>query len=328
MITLVAVAALLALDDPWVVYEGGEGPGKGKHAVLLSGDEEYRSEEAMPQLGKILAKHHGFKVTVLFAIDPKTGDIDPKNTANVPGLEALKTADVCLMFFRFRKLPPEQAKHIEDYLAAGKPILGLRTSTHAFNYGGADPYAKWGWQSKVAGWEGGFGRVVFGETWVAHHGAHGKESCRGIPAKGQESNPILKGCEDVWGPTDVYTVRLPQPEGCVPVLMGQVLKGMKPEDPPVEGKKNDPIMPLAWTKSYSGAEGKSSRVFATTMGSSQDLQSEGFRRLLVNASYWALGMESAIPDRAKVDLVGDYAPTPFKFDGFKKGVKPADHKMN
>ena len=74
----VFVLALAAApkDDPWVVYEGGEGPGKGKHVVLISGDEEYRSEEALPQLGKILAKRHGFKCTVLFAINKQTGMLE------------------------------------------------------------------------------------------------------------------------------------------------------------------------------------------------------------------------------------------------------------
>lgn len=325
MTTLIALA-LLAVQDPWVVYEGGEGPGKGKHVVLVSGDEEYRSEETLPQLGKILSKHHGFKCTVLFAIKKDTGEIDPNTGDHIPGLEALKTADLCVLFLRFRKLPVEQAKHLEDYLAAGKPIIGLRTSTHAFNYPKDHPYAKWSFNSGVEGWKQGFGKVVLGETWVNHHGAHGKESCRGLVAKGQESNPILKGCEDVWGPTDVYTVNLPLAADCTPLLMGQVLKGMNPKDPPVEGKKNDPMMPLAWTKTYKAGDGPACRVFTTTMGSSQDLQSEGFRRLLVNASYWGVGMEAQIPDRAKVDLVGEYAPLPFKFNGFKKGVKPADHK--
>src|SRR6185436_12387394 len=71
----------------WVVYEGGEGPGKGKHIVLLSGDEEYRSEEGLPMLGKILSVRHGFKCTVLFSQDPATGVIDPNNQKNIPGME-------------------------------------------------------------------------------------------------------------------------------------------------------------------------------------------------------------------------------------------------
>src|SRR5687767_7322702 len=93
----------LQAADPWVVYEGAEGPGKGKHIVLISGDEEYRSEEALPQLGKILAKHHGFKCTVLFPI-AADGTIDP-NVSNIPGLQALESADLMVIFTRFRDLP-------------------------------------------------------------------------------------------------------------------------------------------------------------------------------------------------------------------------------
>ncbi len=328
-IALVVAALVLGArpqDNPWVVYEGGEGPGKGKHVVLISGDEEYRSEEALPQLGKILSKHHGFKCTVLFAIHKQSGEIDPKTTDNIPGTEALKTADLMILGLRFRNLPEAQMKPIEEYVNAGKPVIGTRTSTHSFNIKADQPYGRWSWTSKVAGWEGGFGKQVLGETWVNHHGSHGKESCRGVAAPGQEKHPILKGCEDIWGPTDVYTVRLPLAPECAPLVMGQVLAGMKPEDKPVEGKKNDPMMPIAWTKSWATPDGKKSRIFTTTMGSSTDFSSEGLRRLIVNASYWCVGMEDKIADKAKADLVGDYAPTPFGFDRFKKGMKPADFK--
>src|SRR2546429_9463381 len=84
----------------WVVYEGKSGPGAGKHIVFLSGDEEYRSEEALPQMAKILAERHGFKCTVLFAIDPADGTINPKVTTNLPGAEALDSADVIVMALR------------------------------------------------------------------------------------------------------------------------------------------------------------------------------------------------------------------------------------
>ena len=118
----------------WMVYEGGEGPGKGKHVVFISGDEEYRSEEALPQLAKIFSKHHGFKSTVLFSINKKTGLIDPETLNNIPGLEVLESADLMIMALRFRELPDDQMKHIIDYTNSGKPIIGLRTSTHPFNY--------------------------------------------------------------------------------------------------------------------------------------------------------------------------------------------------
>jgi hypothetical protein len=315
--------ALLA--DPWVVYEGKVGPAKGKHAVLISGDEEYRSEEALPQLGKILAARHGFKCTVLFAIDPKDGAINPDINDNIPGLEALKSADLMVIFTRFRNLPDEQMQHIVDYVESGRPVIALRTSTHAFNVPGGKKFSRWSHNSKD--WDGGFGRQVLGETWISHHGQHGRQSCRGVIAKGMEKHPIVRGCEDVWGPTDVYGVRLPLPGDAAPLVLGQVLEGMSPKDKPVAGKQNEPMMPIAWTKSFTGASGKTARTFTTTMGASQDLESEGLRRLLVNACYWAVGLEDKIPERADVAIVGEFKPSPFKFGGARKGVKPADHKL-
>ncbi|MFW6163562.1 MAG: hypothetical protein ACODAJ_12395 [Planctomycetota bacterium] len=84
-------------DDPWVVFEGKDGPGEGKHIVLIAGDDEYRSEELIPQLAKILAVHHGFKCTVLFATDPKTGEIDPatQTTSRASGPSAARTSWSC-----------------------------------------------------------------------------------------------------------------------------------------------------------------------------------------------------------------------------------------
>ena len=328
---LIAAASLLSSQasaaDPWVVYDGYDGPGKGKHIVLVSGDEEYRSEEALPQLGKILAKHHGFKCTVLFAVNPKDGLIDPVVLNNIPGLEALKSADLMIIATRFRNLPDDQMRLIVDYLDAGKPVIGMRTATHAFNIPAGKTYSKYSFNSKEKGWEGGFGRQVLGETWINHHGHHGHESSRGIVAPGMEQNPIVRGCEDIWGPTDVYTVRLPLPGDSKPVILGQVLEGMKPTDKVLEGKKNDPMMPIAWTKTYRGANGQSGRVFATTMGASTDVASEGLRRLLVNAAYWCVGLEDKIPARANVALIGAYLPTPMGFAKHIKGLKPSDYAM-
>jgi len=307
-----------------LVIEGAKGPGKGKHIVLVSGDEEYRSEEALPQLAKILARRHGFKCTVLFAIAPADGAINPNQRDNIPGLEALDTADLMVIFTRFRDLPDEQMKHIVGYVESGRPVVGLRTATHAFDIRKNKTYQRYTHNSKE--WEGGFGRQVLGETWIRHHGQHLKQSTRGIIVKGQERHPILRGIRDgdIWGPTDVYAVRLPLPGDSRPLVLGQVLEGMRPTDPPVRGDQNEPMMPVAWVKSYTGAQGRAGRVFTTTMGSSQDLENEGFRRLLVNACYWAVGLERRIPAKSKVDLVGDFKPRPFGFGGFAKGVKPSD----
>jgi hypothetical protein len=292
--------------------------------VLISGDEEYRSEETLPQLAKILSKRHGFQCTVLFSISQKDGAIDPNERHNIPGLEALRTADLMIIFTRFRDLPQEQMKWIAGYVDLGRPLIGMRTATHAFDIKDGKPYARFGWNSRE--WNGGFGRQVLGETWVSHHGQHGKQSTRGIIAKGMEEHPILRGIHDgdIWGPTDVYGVRLPLPGDSKPLVLGQVLSGMQPTDPPVAGKQNDPLMPIAWIKTFTGSTGKPARVFTTTMGASQDLESEGLRRLLVNACYWAVGLEDQISARSDVDLVGRFHPRPFGFGGAAKGVKPAD----
>ena len=321
---VLATAGAASGTDPWLAVNGGGGPGHGKHVVLVSGDEEYRSEEMLPQMAKILAKHHGFKCTVLFAIDPKEDTIDPNRNDNIPGLEALDSADLMVIFTRFRKLPDEQMKHIADYVEAGKPIIGLRTATHAFDPKPGTTYARWGWKSND--WDGGFGRQVLGETWVSHHGKHGKQSTRGVIAAAQQGHPIVRGIGpgEIWGPTDVYSVRLPLPGDSTPIVLGEVVEGMNRTDPPVIGKQNDPKMPIAWTKTYTPSSGKTARVFTSTIASSQDFASEGVRRLLVNACYWAVGLEDRIPPRSKVDLVGAYEPSLFKPNGFRKGVKPSD----
>jgi hypothetical protein len=310
-------------DDPWIVLEGSSGPGAGKRIVLVSGDEEYRSEEALPQLAKILALRHGFTCTVLFAIGDG-GTIDPNRNDNIPGLDVLKSADLMVIATRFRDLPDDQMKPIVDYVESGRPVIGMRTATHAFNLRKSKMYARYSYNSHE--WDGGFGRQVLGETWVNHHGRHGKESTRGLIAPGAEGHPILRGIKDgdIWGTTDVYTVHLPLPGDSKPLVLGQVLEGMKPDDKPVAGKKNDPMMPVAWVKTYTGAAGKPARVFTTTMGASQDLASEGTRRMLVNACYWAVGLEDKIPEKSDVATVGEYHPRPFGVGGFAKGVKPAD----
>lgn len=345
-LTVLGLTCLLAgravAEDPWVVYEGKDGPGHGKHVVLVSGDEEYRSEEALSQLGKILARHHGFQCTVLFAIDPTTGAIDPNNQTNIPGLEALKTADLMIIFTRFRALPDEQMQQIDDYLKTGRPVIGIRTATHAFQFRGPNQWAHYGngYRGERTEWADGFGRLVLGEKWISHHGSHRHESTRGLIAPGAQKHPITRGINDgdVWGPSDVYGVRLPLPGDSHPLLLGQVMQrkgeydaedpfcGMRPDDgPPVKGKKNDPMMPIAWTKTYQIPGGEPGRSFTSTLGAATDLAAEGSRRLLVNAVYWCLKMEDAVPATGtKVELVGQYQPTPF---GGKPGTYWADRKL-
>ena len=308
--------------DAWVTYHGETGPGKGKHIVLISGDEEYRSEEALPMLGQLLAKRLGYTCTVLFAINPENGEIDPNQQANIPGLQHLEEADLMVIFTRFRGLPADQMRYIDDYLMAGKPVIGLRTATHAFHFSDkTDEYARYDFQSDVAGWENGFGKVVLGETWIDHYGIHGSEGTRAIVNKAHAAHPILQGVSDIWGPTDVYTVG-PLDDATV-LLFGQPTAGMEADAPMNTDKKP---LPIAWTRTYQLPEGKQGKAFTTTMGASVDLQNADLRRLLANACLWATGPEDAISQETDVAVVTAYTPSMFGFDAFKRGQFPSDFK--
>jgi len=319
---LLLLLALLASGNAgsaadWAGFSPPTGQANGRHIVLLAGDEEYRSEESLPMLAHLLAGRHGFKCTVLFSIDPKSGAIDPNNQTNVPGLSLLAGADLMILQFRFRELPDGGMKLFMDYAQSGKPIIALRTATHAFNYSRNtnSSFARTDWRSKV--WPGGFGQQVFGETWISHHGVHGKESTRGVINTANRNHPVLRGVRDVWGPSDVYTVIHLKSSDHI-LMQGQVLRGMLPESEPNVDK---PLMPLVWIRDYQWDSGKTTRSLTTTMGAASDLECEDLRRLLVNACYWLT--DQSVPGRADVRPMRAYHPTPFGFDKFIKHVKPS-----
>jgi len=319
LLVLNLLSALPAAAKDRVVYEGKDGPGKGKHIVLLAGDEEYRSEESLPQFGKILSQRHGFTCTVLFSQDAD-GTVDPNNQTNVPGLSLLASADLVINQFRFRELPDADMKHFVDYMNSGKPMIVIRTATHPFNYtrNKQSPYARFSFDAKGGGWGG----LTIGETWTYHHGDHGTEATRGLVDGKHRQHPILRSVNDVFGPTDVYGVNPDFPSDAVVLMHGQVLKGLKPDDPPNLTKA---IMPIVWLRDYKGESGKTSKLLTSTIGAAVDMQSEDLRRLIVNACYWLTGLE--VPKKADVTPVGEFNPTYFGGNKFKKGVKVADHEL-
>ena len=344
MKTLAALLALsaasTALADNYVTYEPKEGPGKGKHIVLLAGDEEYRSEEAMPMLGKLLSQRHGFKCTVLFSVDDD-GTINPNNGGSLSHPESLDSADAIIMLIRFRHWSNEAMKHFRNAVNRGVPIIALRTATHAFSLPKDSPDIDWTWNNK----EGGFGRIVLGETWVSHWGKHRAEATKGIIEASAANHPILRGVADVFGTTDVYEAH--PPADATILMRGQVLKGMTPDSGAADYKKknkagaeqgvNDPMMPIVWTREAKTANGGTNKVLCSTIGAASDLTSEDLRRVLVNGVYWGLGLE--VPAKADVTPVGEFKPTmygtkdstdlsdPYGFRGFTKGVKPSDHAL-
>ncbi len=308
-------------------------PAKGKHIVLLSGDEEYRSEEAMPMLAKILSQRHGFKTTVLFSLDAD-GTINPNNGKSLSGSEALDSADLIIMLLRFRAWPDEAMKRFDAAFKRGVPIIALRTSTHAFNFPAGSAWSAYTYNSKSP-WAGGFGKQVLGETWVTHWGKHKSEATRGVIESANASDPLLRGVTDLFGTSDVYEAA--PPADAKILVRGLVLSGMTPTAAPapadqkkkradkVEQQVNDPAMPIVWTRVYQNESGKQNKILTTTMGAATDLENESLRRLVINGAYWAAGLD--VPAKGDVTYVDPYTPRAYGFDGYRTGLKPSDYAL-
>jgi len=323
---VVAASSVAACDGPpksasdvfpnVLVYEGAEGPGVGLHVVLIAGDHEYRSEEILPAMARMLARNFGFTSSVIFTLDDD-GFIEP-GSSNIAGLEVLETADLMVVALRFQDFPDEEMRHFVDYLDRGGPVLGLRTATHAFQITDG-PFAKYSWDYAGEEYENGFGRQVLGETWVGHYGTNHEQSSLVLPREEELGHPILRGVRGVHVQSGGYQA-YPIP-GSTVLAVGQVLAGLAADAPPDPDKE---LMPVAWTRTYEGADGREARVFTTTHGASEDFVNEGFRRMLINATLWAVGLEGSITEDMDVALVGPYNPVAFSFGGYRRSVRPAD----
>jgi len=281
---------------------GKEGPGKGKKIVLVAGDEEYRSEESMPMLGKILSQKHGFDCVVVFSWDKSGKYIDPNNQEGLIGLSELDDADLMIIGTRFRRPSEKEAAHLTEFMNAGKPVIGIRTATHAFNgkgkFGGTIGFGEWG-------------RKVLGEQWVSHHGHHKVQGTRSAVETENASNNILRGVDEIFAPSDVYGVKHLTEEDTI-LLRATVTKTLEPDSADIEGEKNNPAQPFAWLHEYTAPNGTAKGMsFCTTSGASVDLVDEDLRRLLVNAAYSLTGLE--VPDEADVEFVDPFYPSFFGF---------------
>jgi len=325
IIALPALAHPVPDSPQWLTYPGGDGPGKGKHIVLITADQEYRSEQSMPMMAKILSTRHGFDCTVLFGVNDK-GEVDPTMPVypekekesefkphHIPGLEHLASADLVIFFTRLLTLPMNENELIVKYIDSGKPFIALRTANHGFR--GPLPY-------KINGKQVNWGTDVLGGAFMGHHGRWHADSTRGIIVEEQKNHPILRGVGDIWGNSDVYRTYkegTSLPSDCTALVWGQPLMGRKHDDAP--NPKLEPL-PVAWIKTWQTSEGKSARVFHSTMGSGTDLESAGLRRMIINAAYWGMGMESAITPTSSVDIIGDYKPLESGFNYKELGVVP------
>jgi len=312
----IGLALLLSLFPLAATADEPAKGGKAPHVVFISGDEEYRSEESLPMLAKILHDEHGFRVSVCYALDEE-GKVDPDTLTNIAGLEALDDADLVVMFTRFRKLPEDQLGRIRKYAESGRPMMGFRTATHAFRYDGG-PLA----DEMNEAWE----RKVFGQRWITHHGhfGDGMEMLTAVSlAPPAASHPVLRGVEPFEAYSWLYHVEGggDSLEGdCTRLLIGKALKSGHAK----EFDRFPETNPVAWTKTYTGASGKPARVFFTTLGHPFDFKAESMRKLALNGVFWALGMEERIPEGGvKADFAAPYEPNNSGVGGSKKELAPA-----
>ena len=265
---LLSIASLLLAW--WPVASGT--PAAPPHVVFVTGDDEYRSEITMPMLARILQERHGYRCTVCYAVNSATGQPEPKFKRNIVGLDALRSADVAVFYLRYRALPPEQMQFILDYAAAGKPMVGLRTTTHAFLFPKDDAQARW---------NDGFGLEIFGQKWLRHHG-HDSSTMVSVAVK---DHPVCRGLPEEWHARSWLYHVTPLVGDCTPLLLGAAVKGDKPG-----GARFGTANPVAWTKSHCGG-----RVFFTTLGHPADFENAATRRLVLQGIVWALGKENDIP---------------------------------
>jgi CubicO group peptidase (beta-lactamase class C family)/type 1 glutamine amidotransferase len=248
------------------------------HVVFVAGDDEYRSEWSLPMLARILEDRYGIRTTIVWSFP------GPAAKENLPGLEALQSADLAVFYLRWRELPEHQLRFIKDYVESGRPFAGFRTTTHSFRYAKAHP---------DEALNDGFGRDIFGQKWFRHHGHLSTTKVAALPD--QASHPVLRGVAGEFAVRSWLYEVTPLVGDCLPLMEGRAVNP--------QGKDASP-QPVVWTKTYRGA-----RVFFTTLGHPEDFLQQPVRRLSINGILWALGRE--VPaSGADASLAGPYQPPP------------------
>ena len=312
---LLSSAAIAEQPADHLVFKGDASkPGKGKNVVLIAGDEEYRSEESMPMLAQILAKQ-GFNCTVLFSLDKEGKFVSPTNQESLSNPAALDSADAIVMAIRFRRWPDAAMDKFNAAFERGTPISALRTSTHPFNFKPGRKYEKFGWRNKE--WKGGFGRQVLGETWVSHWGKHAVEGMRTYAVEANKKHPVLNGVGQIFCKSDLYEAAPLAPSTIL--LEGNNTATLERDSPDTKDAKGAKRQACAWVREYKHSNGKTNKIFTTTMGSADDLTDENLRRLVINSVYYNLGLE--VPAKADATPVGAYQPTMFGFRDSKDGIR-------
>jgi len=235
--------------------------------VFVTGDHEYGGESTLMVVAGELEKNYGFRTKVLKASPDQNAE------ENIPGLDILKDADLVVFYLRWRRLPASQIKYIDDYLRSAKPLIGFRTTTHAFNYPKGHELERWNAFGEFAlnappGWGGKAGHT--------HYGHESSTDVSVIPEAAK--NSILTGvAKNFHARSWLYKVLPDYPsKGSEWLLMGHAVN-------PNNTKAID--NPVAWT----GINSFGAKVFTTTLGHPEDFDLEPFQRLVINAIHWASG---------------------------------------
>ena len=314
MLQCIALTAAFMLPSP--SSDAVEPPRKDAdtpHVVLIAGDEEYRSEESLPMLASMLRRDHGFRTTVLFSLDEE-GRVDPERLDHIPGTEVLDDADLLVLFTRFRALPDDQVEPILRYAASGRPIVGLRTATHAFRYPAGHP--------RAADLNDDWPQRVLGQRWITHHG-HFDEGAAPLTrvTPRQVDHPVMRGV----GPFEAYSWLYhvegggdELPEKSVRLLDGEAIKSGHTERFDRFPRSN----PVTWAIERD-EPGLPKRVFFTTLGHPYDFRAVDARRMLVQGVLWSLGREREIPEQGLPAAAPEgWRPTNAGFGTQRRGRRP------
>lgn len=225
---------------------------KRPHLVMVISEPEYKTEISLPAYAR---EHLGrdFRVSLVYA--------DPADENRLAGIEVLQNADLVLFSVRRRTLPPDQLQLIRNYIASGKPVMAIRTASHAFclrNTPAPDGRADWP----------EFDRDVIGGSYTNHWG-NGPKTDVTIASENAAQHPILKDVPvaELIGNGSLYKVSPLQPTATA------LLTGTIPEAP---------TEPIAWINKRSD----SGLTFYTSMGHIDDFEQPAFRQLLLNAARW------------------------------------------
>ena len=239
-------------------------PARASHIVFVLGDHEYSGEQTLPLVAANLEKRYGYRCSVRPAVPDQNAE------TNIPGLDALRTADLAIFYLRWRRLPAAQINEIAAYMKTGKPMIGFRTTSHAFRYPDGDPLQAWNhWAAEAFGAPPGWG--ADGHT---HYGHEASTDVAVLPAARQ--HPVLSGVESRFHVRSWLYQVLPKwpPLGATRLLEGTAVNPNRPAEP----------NPVAWV----WTNGYNARTFFTTMGHPEDFQTVSFQRLIVNAIAWCL----------------------------------------